>query len=143
VRYVFLVGGFAESKALQHRVKNELETDARRVIAPLRPGLAVVKGAVMLGLGAVLMQFLVQGAWGVVPAHLNELSPKDARGTFPGTVYQLGNLIASMNAVLQAGIAERTGGNYAIALAGVAITSALVIALCMMFGPEARDVKMT
>ena len=46
--------------------------------------------ALLLGLGAILMQFAVQGAWGVVPAHLNELSPPDARGTFPGTVYQLG-----------------------------------------------------
>jgi hypothetical protein len=52
VRYIFLVGGFAESKALQHSVRNELETDSRRVIVPLRPGLAVLKGAVMLGLGA-------------------------------------------------------------------------------------------
>jgi SHS family lactate transporter-like MFS transporter len=84
----------------------------------------------------------VQGAWGVVPAHLNELSPPDSRGTFPGTVYQLGNLLASVNAVLQTGIAERTGGNYAIALASVAICSALVIALFMKFGPEAKDVEM-
>ena len=52
VSYIFLVGGFAESKALQHRVRNELEAGGRRVIVPLRPGLAVVKGAVMLGLGA-------------------------------------------------------------------------------------------
>lgn len=99
--------------------------------------------AVLLAVGAILMQIAVQGAWGVVPAHLNELSPSDSRGTFPGTVYQLGNLIASVNAVLQTGVAERTGGNYAIALAGVAICAALAIALCMKFGPEAKDVEMT
>jgi hypothetical protein len=52
VDFIFLVGGFAESKALQHRVRNELETDLRRVVVPPRPGLAVLKGAVMLGLGA-------------------------------------------------------------------------------------------
>ena len=52
MRYVFLVGGFAESKALQHRVRNELERQGRRVIVPQRPGLAVLRGAVMLGLGA-------------------------------------------------------------------------------------------
>jgi SHS family lactate transporter-like MFS transporter len=79
----------------------------------------------------------------VVPAHLNELSPRDSRGTFPGTVYQLGNLMASVNAVLQTGIAERTGGNYAIALASVAICAAMVIALFMKFGPEAKDVQMS
>ena len=78
----------------------------------------------------------------MVPAHLNELSPSDSRGTFPGTVYQLGNLIASVNAVLQTTVAERTGGNYAIALASVAICAALVISLCMKFGPEAKDVEM-
>ena len=101
------------------------------------------KSAALLALGAILMQFIVQGAWGVVPAHLNEISPPDARGTFPGTVYQLGNLIASVNAVLQTSIAERTGGNYAIALAGVAILSALVIALFMGLGPQAQDAEMT
>jgi SHS family lactate transporter-like MFS transporter len=99
--------------------------------------------AALLGLGAIMMQFLVQGAWGVVPAHLNELSPSDARGTFPGTVYQLGNLIASVNAVLQTTVAERSGGNYAVALASVAVCACLVIALCMKFGPEAKDVEMT
>jgi MFS transporter, SHS family, lactate transporter len=99
--------------------------------------------AVLLAVGAILMQISVQGAWGVVPAHLNELSPSDSRGTFPGTVYQLGNLIASVNAVLQTTVAERTGGNYAIALAAVAICAALVISICMKFGPEAKDVEMT
>lgn len=98
---------------------------------------------VLLTLGAILMQIAVQGAWGVVPAHLNELSPSDSRGTFPGTVYQLGNLIASVNAVLQTSVAERTGGNYAIALAAVAICACLAIAICMKFGPEAKDVEMT
>jgi SHS family lactate transporter-like MFS transporter len=99
--------------------------------------------AALLALGAILMQFIVQGAWGVVPAHLNEISPPDARGTFPGTVYQLGNIIASVNAILQTRVAERTGGNYAIALAGVAILSALVIALFMGLGPQAQDREMT
>jgi len=58
------------------------------------------------------MQFTVQGAWGVVPVHLNELSPDTGRGTFPGFVYQLGNLLASVNATLQVGIASHFGENY-------------------------------
>jgi SHS family lactate transporter-like MFS transporter len=86
------------------------------------------------------MQFMVQGAWGVVPVHLNELSPPDARGTFPGFVYQLGNLIASVNAPLQAGIAAHFGGNYALALAGVAGVVAIVIAILTALGREARGV---
>jgi hypothetical protein len=56
------------------------------------------------------MQVMVQGAWGVIPVHLNELSPNDARGTFPGFVVRLGNLIASVNAPLQASIAVSYGG---------------------------------
>ena len=74
-----------------------------------------------LAIGAFLMQVMVQGAWGVIPVHLNELSPDNSRGTFPGFVYQLGNLIASFNATLQADIAAHYGGNYALALAVVAV----------------------
>ncbi len=93
----------------------------------------------MLALGAFLMQFFVQGAWGVVPAHLNELSPAAIRGTFPGFVYQLGNLLASYNATLQAGIAADRGGDYAFGLAAVAGTVAVLLALVVGFGREARD----
>jgi MFS transporter, SHS family, lactate transporter len=95
--------------------------------------------ALMLGIGAFLMQFFVQGAWGVIPAHLNELSPADARGTFPGTVYQLGNFIASYNAVLQTTIAVRSGENYSFALASVAIAAAVAIVVLAALGREARD----
>jgi len=95
--------------------------------------------ATMLAFGAFLMQFFVQGAWGVIPAHLNELSPADARGTFPGTVYQLGNFIASYNLVLQTRIAAARGEDYSLALAGIAVCAALVIALLTALGREARD----
>src|SRR3569833_1476762 len=78
---------------------------------------AFASNVVWLAVGAFLMQFMVQGAWGVIPVNLNELSPAEARSTFPGFVYQLGSLIASVNAPLQAGIAAHFGGNYAFALA--------------------------
>jgi SHS family lactate transporter-like MFS transporter len=95
---------------------------------------------VLLTLGAFLMQFMVQGAWGVVPVHLNELSPDSARGTFPGFVYQLGNLLASINATLQAAIAAHYGGDYALALAAVAGTVAVVIVIVTALGTEAKGV---
>jgi len=98
---------------------------------------------VMLAIGAFLMQFTVQGAWGVVPVHLNELSPDNARATFPGFVYQLGNLLASVNATLQAGIATHFGGNYGLALAIVAGTVAIVIAVLTAVGTEAKGVVFT
>ena len=107
---------------------------------PVIPLWAFSDSPAWLATGAFLMQFTVQGAWGVVPVHLNELSPDTARGTFPGFVYQLGNLLASVNATLQAGIAAHTGGNYGLALAAVAGSVAIVIAVLTAFGTEARGV---
>jgi SHS family lactate transporter-like MFS transporter len=98
--------------------------------------------ATMLAVSAFLMQFFVQGAWGVIPAHLNELSPADARGTFPGTVYQLGNFIASYNLVLQTKIATSQGENYSLALFGVAVAAAIAIVVLTALGPEARDIRL-
>jgi len=108
---------------------------------PVIPLWAYGSTPVLLASGAFLMQFMVQGAWGVIPAHLNELSPETARATFPGVVYQLGNLLASVNATLQAGIAGYLGGNYAVALAGVAATVAVIIAVLTALGSEARGVS--
>ena len=95
---------------------------------------------VWLAVGAFLMQVCVQGAWGVIPVHLNELSPPEARGTFPGTVYQLGNLIASVNTYIQADIAESHDNNYALPMMLVVGIVAVVIALVTGFGIEARGV---
>ncbi|MGH6848581.1 MAG: MFS transporter [Methylocella sp.] len=108
---------------------------------PLIPVWAYGSGPVALAVGAFLMQFAVQGAWGVVPAHLNELSPEEMRGTFPGFAYQLGNLLASPTATIQAGIAEAKGGNYAFALAIVAAIVAVTLAVLAIFGIEAHGVK--
>ena len=93
-----------------------------------------------LAVGAFAMQFLVQGAWGVIPAHLNELSPPDARATFTGFTYQLGNLFGAGNATIQAGLAEGWGGNYAQALAIVVVTVAIAVFCVTVFGPEAKGV---
>jgi MFS transporter, SHS family, lactate transporter len=90
---------------------------------------------VLLAAGAFLMQFAVQGAWGIIPAHLNELSPDEIRGTFPGFTYQLGNLLASANATMQAGLAEHYGNDYAFALASVIAIVAVIVALLAGFDP--------
>jgi len=94
----------------------------------------------MLVLGAFLMNLFVQGCWSVIPAHLNELSPRSARSTFPGTVYQVGNLLASGNLTIQALIADSYG--YQIALGSVALFAALAITAMLSFGPEAHNVEM-
>lgn len=108
---------------------------------PVLPLWAFSSGIATLALGSFLMQFMVQGAWGVVPAHLNELSPDDARGTFPGFVYQLGNLLASANATIQAAMAVYFDGNYGLALALVAGTMAIAIGVMTALGVEAKGVE--
>ncbi|MHB8526826.1 MAG: MFS transporter [Candidatus Acidiferrales bacterium] len=89
-------------------------------------------------LGAFLMQFMVQGAWGVIPAHINELSPDTLRGFFPGLAYQLGVLFAASSAYLEATMGKRMSYGHAMGIfAAIAlIAGAMVIAL----GPEARGI---
>jgi SHS family lactate transporter-like MFS transporter len=108
---------------------------------PVIPLWAYGTTPVLLAVGAFLMQVAVQGAWGIIPAHLNELSPEEVRGTFPGFTYQLGNLLASGNATLQAGLANSYGGDYAFALAVVAGVVAIAVALLAGLGLEARGIK--
>ncbi|MBB3542027.1 SHS family lactate transporter-like MFS transporter [Rhizobium sp. BK176] len=114
---------------------------ASLIAVPVAPLWVYAPGPVLLAIGAFLMQFFVQGAWGIVPVHLNELSPDEVRGTFPGFAYQLGNLLASGNATLQAGLAERWDGDYAYALLMVAAVVAIVVALLAGFGYEKKDVR--
>ena len=98
--------------------------------------------AVMLALGAFLMQFMVQGAWGIVPAHLNELSPPSVRAILPGFAYQLGNLAASRMAPIQAGYAEAHGNNYAIVLAATMAIVAVALIVVTWLGREARAAQL-
>ncbi len=73
---------------------------------PIVPLFAYSHTAAMLCLGSFLMQICVQGAWGVIPAHLTELSPDSIRGLYPGVTYQLGNLLAAFNLPIQERLAE-------------------------------------
>ena len=135
-----IVGGLVFG-SLSERIGRRRAIALAAVLAlPIIPLWAFSTTPVMLGLGAFLIQIAVQGAWGVVPVHLNEVSPEEVRGTFPGLAYQLGNLLASMNAVWQARIAEAHGDNYGLALAIVVAIVALVIAVLVSIGPEARGV---
>ncbi|MFX1672577.1 MFS transporter [Paraburkholderia sp. A2WS-5] len=113
------------------------------IALPVLPLWAFSSGPVLLALGAFLMQISVQGAWGVIPVHLNEISPDEVRATFPGLVYQLGNLLASVNATLQASLAVTHGQNYGMAMAIVAGTVAVVIAVLIPFSRERRGIDMT
>src|SRR5271157_574156 len=98
----------------------------------------------MLALGGFLMQFMVQGAWGVIPAHLNELSPPAVRGTFPGFAYQLGNFLSSKNSVLQAKLVEqRYGGSFPPVLAWTVLLVASLVAVVTWSGKERRGADLS
>src|SRR5947199_1497294 len=97
----------------------------------------------LLVIGGFAMQFMVQGAWGVVPVHLNELSPGAVRGTFPGVAYQLGNLFAANTAVIEARLADHfhdASGHpdYAKALALFALVIFVMLILLAAIGREER-----
>ena len=109
---------------------------------PVIPLYAYGHSAVTLGVGAVLMQFMVQGAWGVVPAYLTELSPAPVRATVPGLAYQLGGLITSWNGKGQALAAEHWG-NYPAVLAITVVVVALALAGLAALGREAKGQDMS
>jgi SHS family lactate transporter-like MFS transporter len=118
-------------------------TIASLLALPVIPLWAFSSTAVMLAIGAFVMQFAVQGAWGVIPAHLNEIVPGAVRATLPGFVYQIGNFLASYNGPFQAKLAEAPGNSYGYALALVAGVVAICVAVTIRFSPERRGSVMT
>ncbi len=113
-------------------------TVAALIALPALPLWAFSTTPLMLAAGAFVMQIAVQGAWGVVPAHLNELSPGAVRATLPAFVYQAGNFLASYNGPFQAKLAEANGGDYSYALALVGGVVAVVLIVVIRFSPERR-----
>ena len=105
------------------------------------PAWAYGHSAVTLAVGAVVMQFMVQGAWGVVPAYLAELTPAPVRATAPGLAYQLGGLVTSWNANAQSLAAEKWG-SYRNVLAITVVIVALVLALLASLGHEVKGKDM-
>lgn len=97
----------------------------------------------MLGLTTSALLFCLQGAWGIVPVYLNELSPATIRATFPGFTYQLGNLLAAANANIQLWAAGHLGGNYGLTLGLTVGIMAVVVALLAGMGPETRGALTT
>ena len=119
---------------------------AAALALPVLPFWGLAEHVIPVAAASFLMQFMVQGAWGVVPVHLNELSPAGMRATFPGVVYQVGNLIASSNAPLQSLLAQHVGGaahpDYAFSLSLVCALTALVLLALSLAGPERRGVRL-
>ena len=90
----------------------------------------------LLVLGAFLIQFMVQGAWGIIPAHLSELSPDSVRGFMPGFSYQCGVLVASSVVYIEAVFAKTM--SYATAMALTAVTVFALAAIVAAAGKERK-----
>ncbi len=135
-----LTGGIFFGSLSQRIGRRKAIILAALLALPMIPLWAFSPTAALLAVGAFLMQFMVQGAWGVIPAHLSELAPNAMRGTFAGLAYQLGNLLSSVNGPLQTRLAERNENNYGGALAGVIVIALLCVAGVTAAGREARDV---
>jgi MFS transporter, SHS family, lactate transporter len=103
---------------------------------PIIPLFAYSHMLALLFLGPFMMQFFVQGAWGVIPAHLTELSPGEIRAFYPGVTYQLGNLIASLNLPIQQRIAASHG--YPAALTWTMVPVLITVIILAAVGSEAR-----
>ena len=77
---------------------------------PVAPLFAYAPTLGTIPLGASLMQVFIQGVWGIIPAHLIQLSPDEIRGFYPGVTYELGNLLATVNLPIQTRSPTRTAG---------------------------------
>ncbi|WIX77898.1 MFS transporter [Amycolatopsis carbonis] len=134
-----IIGGLTFG-ALSERFGRRVTIVSAAVLGlPIIPIFAFDHGAGMLALGSFLMQIMVQGAWGVIPAHLTEMSPDAIRGFYPGVTYQLGNLLAALNLPIQEAIAQSQG--YSAALLWTVIPALVCVAVLTAVGKEAKSIR--
>jgi SHS family lactate transporter-like MFS transporter len=137
------VGGICCGALSERLGRRKTIVFAALLAIPMVPLWAWTHSMAALAAGGFLMQFMVQGAWGIIPAHLNELATGPVRAIFPGVAYQLGNLLSSRNAVFQAAYATRhNGGALNVALSGTVGIVALVVAIVTALGPEAKGANL-
>jgi SHS family lactate transporter-like MFS transporter len=136
-----IAGGYVFGELSERWGRKRAIVTAALLAIPVIPLYAYGHNAITLGIGAVVMQFMVQGAWGVVPAYLTELSPAPVRATAPGLAYQLGGLVTSWNGKAQALVAERWG-TYPPVLAITVVIVALTLAALVSVGHEAKGAEL-
>jgi MFS transporter, SHS family, lactate transporter len=132
-----IIGGTVMGGASQRFGRRRTIISCALLGLPIVPLFVLSQEAGWLVLGSFLMQFVVQGAWGVIPAHLTELSPDEIRGFYPGVTYQLGNLLAAFNLPIQHALAASHG--YPFALAVTIIPVLIAVAVLAALGPERRE----
>jgi MFS transporter, SHS family, lactate transporter len=139
-----LLGGILFGTVSERMGRRRAIVIAAMLAIPMIPLWAYSRTVPWLAAGGFFMQFMVQGAWGVIPAHLNELSPPSVRGTLPGFAYQLGNLLSSRNAVIQARVAEtRFAGSFPPVLAWTVVIVASLVVIVTLSGRERRGADLS
>ena len=139
-----ICGGITSGTLSQIIGRRRMITIGALLVLPMIPMWAFYSTTpIMFAASVFALQFCVQGAWGVVPAHLNEISPGDVRGTFPGFVYQVGNLLSAGVPYGQTFLVENNHWRYGEALALAAVCAALIMAVLVNLGPEGRHVLMS
>jgi SHS family lactate transporter-like MFS transporter len=137
-------GGIWFGSYSEHVGRRRAIITAALLSIPMIPLWAWSHTAVMLAVGGFAMQFMVQGAWGVIPVHLNEMSPPAVRAIFPGLAYQLGNVLSSRNSVLQAAAAAKYfGGRFAPVLAITVVIVAVIVVVVTALGREAKGADLS
>jgi SHS family lactate transporter-like MFS transporter len=139
-----VVGGICFGMLSERFGRRYIMVVAALLAIPMIPLWAWSPSAVLLACGGFLMQFMVQGAWGVIPVHLNELAPGPVRALFPGLAYQVGNLLSSKNDPLQAWLAKHFyGGRLEPVMAWTVLVVALTVALLSGVGREAKGADLS
>ena len=131
-----IIGGLAFGYLSDRKGRRRAMVTAVLLAVPLIPLWVFAPNIWLILAGGFMMQFMVQGAWGVIPAHINELSPDRLRGFFPGLAYQLGVLCAARSPYIEATMAQSMG--YGKAMGIFAVIVLLVGAVVIFAGPEAH-----
>ena len=133
------IGGVAFGTLSERLGRRRTIIIASVLALPIVPIFALSTTAGWLTLGSFLMQVCVQGAWGVIPAHLTEMSPDTIRGFYPGVTYQLGNLLAALNLPIQQALAASHGYPFALVVTIVPVFLAVIVLTAV--GKEAKGIE--
>jgi SHS family lactate transporter-like MFS transporter len=134
-----ILGGLVVGRYSDFRGRRRSMITSLLLAVVVLPLWVLAPGTALLATGAFVMQFMVQGAWGVVPAHINELTPDSVRGFLPGFAYQCGVAVAGVAPTLQEHFAKQYSMAWVMALScGIAF---LVAALVIKLGHEKRGME--